>query len=131
MHKWPYKSKLPLALLLLIASMQAIAVNEINPQMTVHHLSNMYQHPWFPDVMGASVVGWVVGLVKGFAGTKEWLNNYWTSPPKMVIFFMDLVVFVVAGAYFGVGIYNPDNFVAAVAAGLSWPIGLGALATKD
>ena len=91
----------------------------------------MHLQPWFWEVLAASVVGWVVGMVKGFAGTRDWLSHYWTNSPKAVTFVLDLGVFVFVGAYFGTGIYMPTNFQAALAAGLSWPIGLGALATRE
>ncbi len=131
MNRQLHRDEVILAVVLVLVNATAAAASsEISPQ-TANHLSNMYAHPWFLDVMGASVVGWVVGLVKGFAGTREWLAKYWSAPPKFAIFLFDLVVFVIAGAYFGVGIYNPDNFVASVAAGLSWPVGLGALATRN
>ena len=95
------------------------------------HLTHMHHQPWFWEVLAASVVGWVVGMVKGFAGTRDWLARYWSNSPKLVTFALDLVVFVFVGAYFGTGIYNPTDFQAALAAGLSWPIGLGALATRE
>ena len=106
----------------------ALAANSSEP---IYHLLTMHTHPWFWDVMGASVVGWVVGIVKGFSGAKDWLERYWANPPRIVVWLLDLVIFVVVGAYFGTGIYNPTTFIAAIAAGLSWPIGLGSLATKD
>jgi hypothetical protein len=95
------------------------------------HLNHMHRQPWFLEVLVSSLVGWVVGMVKGFAGTRDWLARYWTNSPKVVTFVLDFLVFVFVGAYFGTGIYNPTNFQAALAAGLSWPIGLGALATTE
>lgn|SRR5262249_2989750 len=97
---------------------------------TARHLKDMHHHPWFLEVLAASVTGWVIGLVKGFSGTKDWLAGYWPNPPRVLVFALDLIVFVGVGAYFGTGIYNPANFLAAVGAGLTWPIGLGSLATK-
>jgi hypothetical protein len=94
------------------------------------HLKDMHHHPWFPEVLASSAVGWVIGLVKGFSGTREWLARYWPNTPLAVVFIMDLIVFVGVGAYFGTGIYNPANFLAAMGAGLTWPIGLGSLVTK-
>ena len=91
----------------------------------------MHRQPLFAEVMAASVVGWVLGLVKGFSGTKDWLQRYASSAPGFALFVGDLVVFVLVGAYFGTGIFRPTDFLQAVAAGLTWPIGLGALATKD
>jgi hypothetical protein len=91
---------------------------------------NIYKHPWFWDVMVASAAGWFLGLLKGLSTTKEWFDKYWPTAAKVIIFLADLLVFICAGAYFGTGIYNPDKFVAAVAAGLSWPLALGALNTK-
>ena len=90
----------------------------------------MFHHEWFPDVLVASAVGWILGMVRGFAGTRDWIERYWAKSPRSVSFVLDLLIFVFVGAYFGTGIYNPQNFVAAIAAGLSWPIGLAALATK-
>jgi ABC-type dipeptide/oligopeptide/nickel transport system permease subunit len=90
----------------------------------------MWKQPYFPEVMVASVFGWVLGMVKGFSGAKDWLDRYWVNSPKFVVFFLDLLIFVVCGAFFGTGIYNPESLQAALAAGLSWPVGLGALATK-
>ncbi len=95
-----------------------------------YSLQNMHLHPWFWTVMAASVVGWVLGITKGFSGSDDWLDKYWPEKPKFVILIIDVLIFVLVGGYFGTGIYNPANFVAAAAAGISWPIGLGALATK-
>jgi len=96
-----------------------------------YHLANMHTHPWFWDVTAASVIGWVIGIVKGFSGSKDWLENYWQNPNPFAIWLLDLVIFVVVGGYIGTGIYNPTTYQAAIAAGLSWPIGLGSLATKE
>lgn len=82
--------------------------------------------------MAASVVGWILGLVKGFSGTRDWIGKYVSSEPKpLLLFLADLVVFVLVGAYFGTGIFRPADFLQAMAAGLTWPISLGALATKN
>ena len=94
------------------------------------HLLDMPHHQFFPEVLAASVVGWIVGLVKGFDTSKNWLKTYWPTAPLFILFILDLFIFVVVGGYFGTGIYNPQNFLAALAAGLSWPVGLGALTTK-
>jgi len=91
----------------------------------------MHQDPWFYTVAAASFCGWILGAVKGFSTSADWLKRYTPHPPIIAVFVADLIVFVVAGAYFGTGIYNPTNFVSAIAAGLTWPIGLGALATTD
>jgi hypothetical protein len=91
----------------------------------------MHTHPWFWEVLFASVVGWVLGQVKGFASIEDWLDRYWPRPPRLLIFLGDLLAFAVIGGYFGTGIYNPDSLTAAIAAGLSWPLGIGALATRD
>ena len=91
----------------------------------------MHSHPWFWEVLAASLVGWVLGKVKGFSSSKDWLEGYWPNPPLPVIFILDFIIFVIVGAYFGTGIYNPATFIAAIGAGLSWPVGLGALATKE
>jgi len=90
----------------------------------------MWKQPYFPEVMVASIFGWVLGQVKGFSGAKDWLERYWPNSPKPVLFVLDLTIFVVCGAFFGTGIYNPDSLQAALAAGVSWPVGLGALTTK-
>jgi hypothetical protein len=94
------------------------------------HFAGMWKQPYFVEVMVASVFGWVLGMVKGFSGAKDWLAKYWPNSPRLVIFVLDLVIFVVCGAFFGTGIYNPSSLQAALAAGLSWPVGLGALVTK-
>ncbi len=94
------------------------------------HLKDMHNHPWFWEVLVAAAVGWVIGKVKGFSGTADWIAKYWPNTPLLVVFILDLFVFVGVGAYFGTGIYNPTNFLAALGAGLSWPIGLGSIVTK-
>jgi hypothetical protein len=91
----------------------------------------MHSHTWFVTVAMASLAGWILGAVKGFSTSADWFKRYWTAPPRLVVFATDLVIFVVVGAYFGTGIYDPTSFVSAIAAGLSWPIGLGALATSN
>jgi len=108
---------------------QATAPGELPSSPAVHFLG-MWKHPYFYEVMVASVFGWVLGLVKGFSGAKDWLDQYWPSRPAVIIFLLDLLIFVVCGAFFGTGIYDPRTMQAALAAGLSWPVGLGALATK-
>lgn len=95
-----------------------------------HHVWDMYKHTWFWEVLAASIAGWVLGLVKGFSGTRDWLTKYWKQPPIPLTFALDLLVFVFIGAFIGTGVYNPNSFVEALAAGLTWPVGLGALATK-
>jgi hypothetical protein len=40
------------------------------------------------------------------------------------------LVFSVVGAFLGIWIYKPDSVTEALAAGISWPVGFGALATK-
>jgi len=90
----------------------------------------MHKQPWFVDVLISSLVGWVLGMVKGFNTTKEWIEKYWTTPPKVVIFIGDALVFVLVGGYFGTAVYDPSSRLEAIAAGFSWPIGLGALTTK-
>jgi hypothetical protein len=95
-----------------------------------YHIQEMYKHPWFWDVLAASAGGWVLGLVKGFSGVKDWIASYWPSAPLAVVFVLDLIVFVVVGAFVGTGIYNPSNLIAALAAGITWPVGLGSLTTK-
>lgn len=117
-----------LAVAMMIFWPGVILADTAEPQ---YHLANMHTHPWFWDVTAASVIGWVIGIVKGFSGSKDWLENYWQNPKPLAIWLLDLIVFVVVGGYIGTGIYNPGTYQAAIAAGLSWPIGLGSLATKE
>jgi hypothetical protein len=93
-------------------------------------IPNIHQQPFFWTVMMASLLGWVLGMVKGFEGSKDWLSKYWPSSPKPLLFAIDFLIFVVFGAYIGVGLYQPANFTAALGAGLAWPVGLGALVSK-
>jgi hypothetical protein len=93
-------------------------------------IDNIHEHTFFWTVMAASVVGWVLGMTKGFSTSSDWLEKYWASPPIYAVLLLDALIFVVVGAYVGTGIYNPATFVAALAAGITWPIGLGALTTK-
>lgn len=97
----------------------------------VYRLGNMHEHPWFYVVLGASTVGWLLGTVKGFHSSAGWVGQYWAGPPKALVFLVDLVVFVGIGGYFGTGIFDPSSFPEAVAAGLCWPVGFGALARRD
>jgi hypothetical protein len=118
-------------LLLLLAVPMLCSADEGAPlKPTFTHIKDMHKHPWFFEVLASSFVGWLIGQVKGFSSTKDWLAKYWPRTPLLVVFLLDLFVFVAVGAYFGTGIYNPENFLAALGAGLSWPIGLGSLATK-
>ena len=91
----------------------------------------MHQHPWFFEVMASSVVGWVLGTIKGFSSTADWLARYVPSKPIVLVFCLDVIVFVIVGGYFGTGIFQPHDFVSALGAGLSWPIGFGALANRE
>jgi hypothetical protein len=93
-----------------------------------YSVQTMHENPWFITVALASTAGWIVGTVKGFKTSAEWWTRYLKSPHVLLVFLTDFFVFVVVGAYLGTGIYDPHNFVSAVAAGLSWPIGFGALA---
>jgi hypothetical protein len=114
----------------MLVFLTAFATQSPAPEHTARHVTEMHKHPWFWDVLIASIVGWVLGVVKGFTGSADWLKNYWPKVPVLVIFALDLVMFVIVGAYFGTGIYNPENVLEALAAGLSWPIGFGSLATR-
>jgi hypothetical protein len=96
----------------------------------VYRLANMHTHPWFWEVLASSAVGWLLGLVKGFSGAKDWLATYWSKTPKAAILILDMLIFIGVGAYAGTGIYNPTSFFAAMGAGITWPVGLGAIATK-
>lgn len=93
-------------------------------------IGNIHRQPFFWTVMVASLVGWVLGMVKGFDSSKDWLAKYWNKVPKPLLFFFDLIIFVVVGAYVGTGLSQPSTFSAALAAGLTWPVALGALASK-
>jgi len=90
----------------------------------------MHKAPFFWTVMFASVVGWILGIVKGFDGSRDWLARYWPTAPKPILFGLDFFIFVIVGAYVGTGLYQPAAFPAAIAAGVSWPVGLGALVSK-
>lgn len=116
-----------LTLVLIVLSSQAMAQTENGPPLT---LDNIPSHAFFWTVMAASVVGWVLGKTKGFSTSGDWLEKYWPSPPLIAVLILDGIIFVVVGAYIGTGIYNPATFVAALAAGISWPVGIGALTTK-
>jgi len=94
-------------------------------------IETMHHHPWFTTVAVSSFIGWILGAVKGFSSSRDWLQRYVAAPHWAVVMVLDLVIFVVAGAYIGTGIYTPTTFVSALGAGLTWPIGLGALTTTD
>lgn len=99
-------------------------VNEIVSFATIH------QQAFFFDVMMASIIGWIIGITKGFSSSRQWLSNYLKNTPVVVVFILDLLIFVVVGAYVGTGVYQPTNFVAALGAGITWPVALGTLASK-
>ena len=103
----------------------------ITPPDVIWHISNMHKHPWFYETAFASLGGWILGMVKGFSSSGDWLVRYLPSKPLPIIFVLDLLIFVVFGGYVGTGLYTPTSLIAALAAGLTWPVGLGALATKD
>ena len=119
-----------LALLLIFGITTAVMADDSTETRDLHLIS-MHTQPWFWEVLAASAVGWVIGLVKGFKTSKDWIEGYCNSPPLLVVFLLDLLIFIGVGAYFGTGIYNPESLLEAVAAGLTWPVGLGALATTD
>jgi hypothetical protein len=98
---------------------------------SVYTIGTMHNHPQFYTVCGASIAGWILGNVKGFSSSADWFKRYWPTPHPIIVLVADFLVFAVAGAYIGTGIYDPTNFVAAVAAGLTWPIGFAALTTRD
>jgi hypothetical protein len=125
------QSVLKLLGLVLVVTPAICAWAEAEGAPPIIHIPQMHQHPFFVDVMASSVVGWVLGRVRGFSGIQDWLGRYWKDVPRFIIFLGDVCVFVAVGAYFGTAIYDPKSLWAAIAAGLSWPIGLGALATRD
>lgn len=94
-------------------------------------LKNIHQQPYFLEVLASSLVSWVTGLTKGFKSSKDWLSKYFGvgKTPTFLIFIFDFIIYTIVGAYFGTGIYQPDNFIGAIAAGTSWPLGLGALSS--
>lgn len=95
-------------------------------------LRNLHKQPYFFDVVFGSVAGWVLGMIKGFNSTADWLRRYIRKePPRYLILGLDFIVFVAMGGYIGTGIYDPDTFVEALAAGSTWPVAFGALATKE
>lgn len=92
-------------------------------------LWTIHQHPNFYAVMLASMVGWILGITKGFSSSRDWLGNYVENSHWLVVFVLDAVLFVLVGAYIGTGIYEPTSIVAALGAGITWPVALGALAS--
>jgi hypothetical protein len=94
------------------------------------HIRDMVNDPWFWDVTAASGLGWFMGTLKGFSGSKEWLARYDIKAPKWLVLIVDCIVYVGVGGFVGIAIYNPQTLHAAMAAGVSWPLGLGALTTK-
>ena len=99
-------------------------------QQQSDHLAATINHPYFWDVTATSAVGWLMGILKGFSGSKEWVARYWSNPPVFLVFIMDVLIFVGVGGVFGTAVFDPTTLHAAIAAGLSWPIGLGSLATR-
>jgi len=91
----------------------------------------MHKQPFFLTVLFASAGGWVLGLVKGFSTSKNWLEGIGLPSPPLLVFFLDIFIFVGGGAYFGTGFYDPKTFQAALAAGLTWPVSLGAFGTTS
>lgn len=98
-----------------------------SPPTHDYHIWNLHTHPWFWEVLFSALVGWVLSIRKGYKGTADLYAKHFPNAPNWVIFVSDLLFLVVVGAYFGTGIYNPANFVAAIAAGLNWPVGVNAL----
>lgn len=105
----------------------AIAQDDGSNSLTI---GNIHNHTFFWTVLASSIVGWVLGMTKGFSTSRDWLQKYWKTPHILAVLLMDALIFIVVGAYIGTGIYNPATFVAALAAGITWPVGLGALTTK-
>jgi hypothetical protein len=104
--------------------------SDVSTSATAMDIANIHRQPFFWTVMVASLLGWVLGMVKGFDSSKDWLAKYWSRVPKPLLFLVDLIIFVVVGAYVGTGLSQPATFSAALAAGLTWPVALGALASK-
>ena len=117
-----------------IAVMAASSVwcqaNVPDPDPVVWKLATIRHHPWFTEVLVASLIGWVIGYVKGFSSAAEWLAKYWPKPNKLVVFLLDLLVFGLVGGYLGTAIFNPTSLNAALAAGISWPLAFGGLTSK-
>jgi hypothetical protein len=106
------------------------SADKTTPEKQPMDIPNIHKQPFFWTVMVASLLGWVLGMVKGFDGSKDWLTKYWSAAPRPFLFGIDLLIFVVVGAYVGTGLYQPSSFTAALGAGLSWPVALGALVSK-
>src|SRR6516225_4271588 len=117
-------------LVLVLRASGAIASPDIGNPAPALHLLNMYKQPFFPDVAGASAIGWFMGMIKGFSGSREWFAKYgYATPPRPLTIFFDLIMFVGAGAILGTGLFDPDKLVSALSAGLSWPLAFGGLTT--
>lgn len=108
---------------------QSIVTEEVSSTAPIS-LATIHQQPFFFEVMMASIIGWIVGITKGFSTSRSWFTTYLKDAPVLAIFGLDLLIFVVVGAYVGTGVYQPSNFVAALGAGITWPLALGTLASK-
>jgi hypothetical protein len=100
------------------------------PKKPEYHIRNMHTQPWFWEVMFASTAGWILGLVKGLGSAQDWLSGYF-STPRGVYFALDFLIFAGLGAYLGTAIFNPGDMGQALTAGLSWPLGFGALIQRN
>jgi len=118
------------AVLLLVLGISAIGIAVALDSAfaeTADDIFKLHQHKLFGWVMLGSVGGWVLGYSKGFTSAADWVKKYFPGAPGFLLFFVDAVVFGGLGAYLGTGIFDPNNIVAALAAGGTWPVGFGAL----
>lgn len=53
------------------------------------HLKDIVNDPWFWEVTAASGLGWFLGTLKGFSGSKEWLARYGITAPKLFVLIVD------------------------------------------
>jgi hypothetical protein len=97
------------------------------PSTAADDIFNLHHHRFFWWVMLGSVGGWVLGYSKGFTSAADWAKKYFEWLPGFLLFLVDAVVFAGLGAYLGTGIFDPNNIVAALAAGGTWAVGFGAL----
>src|SRR5271166_6662461 len=56
-------------------------------------IETMHKQPFFLTVLFASAGGWVLGLVKGFSTSKNWLEGIGLPSPPLLVFFLDIFIF--------------------------------------
>lgn len=80
-------------------------------------------------VVGA-LVGWLIGCIKGFKSSADWISSYDLDAHRLIPLFLDSIIYVIVGPIIGIVIHNPASPISGLVAGITWPVMLGGLTAE-